>query len=120
MRHVSCARLHRSATELPAVRGLMSTQVGNQDHSFMLGVEAVDSILHGGKCQSPFSFGRSPELTGRNGVEHLAVELTLNNPDFVNGRSNGRSASIGSCRGGAADGWRCAGERRLNGFETAS
>ena len=40
-------------------------QVGNQDHSFMLGVEAVDNILHG------------------------AVELTLDYPDFVNGRANG-------------------------------
>lgn len=28
---------------------LTSAKVGNQDHSFMLGVEAVDSILHGGK-----------------------------------------------------------------------
>ncbi|KAF9732972.1 hypothetical protein PMIN06_009854 [Paraphaeosphaeria minitans] len=40
-------------------------EVGNQDHSFMLGVEAVDSIVNG------------------------AVELTLNYPDFVNGRRNG-------------------------------
>jgi hypothetical protein len=39
-------------------------QVGNQDHSFMLGVEAADHILNG------------------------AVELTLNYPDFVNGRKN--------------------------------
>ncbi|KAN0083122.1 hypothetical protein V8E54_002210 [Elaphomyces granulatus] len=39
-------------------------EVGNQDHSFMLGVEAVDNIING------------------------AVELTLNNPDFVNGRQN--------------------------------
>ncbi|KAA8575507.1 hypothetical protein EYC84_004657 [Monilinia fructicola] len=35
-----------------------------QDHSFMLGVEAADHILNG------------------------AVELTLNYPDFVNGRKN--------------------------------
>ena len=41
-----------------------SSQVGNQDHSFMLGVEAADNILNG------------------------AVELTLNYPDFVNGRKN--------------------------------
>ncbi|UKZ77232.1 hypothetical protein TrVFT333_004951 [Trichoderma virens FT-333] len=40
-------------------------EVGNQDHSFMLGVEAVDHITSG------------------------AVELTLNYPDFVNGRQNG-------------------------------
>ncbi|PGH29015.1 hypothetical protein GX50_08247 [[Emmonsia] crescens] len=40
-------------------------EVGNQDHSFMLGVEAVDNIVNG------------------------AVELTLNYPDFVNGRQNG-------------------------------
>ncbi|KAK8086976.1 UDP-galactopyranose mutase [Apiospora phragmitis] len=40
-------------------------EVGNQDHSFMLGVEAADHILNG------------------------AVELTLNYPDFVNGRQNG-------------------------------
>ena len=40
-------------------------EVGNQDHSFMLGVEAVDAIHNG------------------------AVELTLNYPDFVNGRKNG-------------------------------
>ncbi|SLM37487.1 udp-galactopyranose mutase [Lasallia pustulata] len=39
-------------------------EVGNQDHSFMLGVEAADHIVHG------------------------ATELTLNYPDFVNGRSN--------------------------------
>lgn len=39
-------------------------EVGNQDHSFMLGVEAVDNILNG------------------------AVELTLNYPDFVNTRKN--------------------------------
>ncbi|KAL6711723.1 hypothetical protein ACN47E_004657 [Coniothyrium glycines] len=39
-------------------------EVGNQDHSFMLGVEAVDNIVNG------------------------AVELTLNHPDFVNGRQN--------------------------------
>ncbi|KIW05777.1 hypothetical protein, variant [Verruconis gallopava] len=39
-------------------------EVGNQDHSFMLGVEAVDAILQG------------------------SVELTLNYPDFVNTRAN--------------------------------
>jgi protoporphyrinogen oxidase len=39
-------------------------EVGNQDHSFMLGVEAVDAILQG------------------------SVELTLNYPDFVNSRAN--------------------------------
>jgi protoporphyrinogen oxidase len=39
-------------------------EVGNQDHSFMLGVEAVDNIVSG------------------------AVELTLNYPDFVNSRQN--------------------------------
>lgn len=37
---------------------------GNQDHSFMLGVEAVDNIVSG------------------------AVELTLNYPDIVNSRQN--------------------------------
>ncbi|KAL9114046.1 MAG: hypothetical protein Q9227_001818 [Pyrenula ochraceoflavens] len=39
-------------------------EVGNQDHSFMLGVEAVDNICNG------------------------ATELTLNYPDFVNMRAN--------------------------------
>lgn len=39
-------------------------EVGNQDHSFMLGVEVADHIVHG------------------------AVELTLNYPDFVNSREN--------------------------------
>lgn len=39
-------------------------EVGNQDHSFMLGVEAADAIVNG------------------------AVELTLNYPDFVNTRQN--------------------------------
>jgi hypothetical protein len=39
-------------------------EVGNQDHSFMLGVEAVDNILNG------------------------TTELTLNYPDFVNTRAN--------------------------------
>ncbi|KAJ9648954.1 hypothetical protein H2201_002034 [Coniosporium apollinis] len=44
--------------------GSWKYEVGNQDHSFMLGVEAADAIVNG------------------------AVELTLNYPDFVNGRSN--------------------------------
>ena len=39
-------------------------EVGNQDHSFMLGVEATDAIVNG------------------------SVELTLNYPDFVNTRAN--------------------------------
>ncbi|KAL9046498.1 MAG: hypothetical protein Q9214_000679 [Letrouitia sp. 1 TL-2023] len=39
-------------------------EVGNQDHSFMLGVEAADTIVNG------------------------AAELTLNYPDFVNSRVN--------------------------------
>ncbi|EJP62472.1 hypothetical protein CRV24_004810 [Beauveria bassiana] len=39
-------------------------EVGNQDHSFMLGVEAVDAVHNG------------------------AVELTLNHPNFVNTRKN--------------------------------
>ena len=39
-------------------------EVGNQDHSFMLGVEAADHVVNG------------------------AAELTLNYPDFVNGRVN--------------------------------
>jgi len=39
-------------------------EVGNQDHSFMLGVEAADHIVNG------------------------AAELTLNYPDFVNSRLN--------------------------------
>ena len=39
-------------------------EVGNQDHSFMLGAEATDNIING------------------------ATELTLNYPDFVNGRQN--------------------------------
>ena len=39
-------------------------EVGNQDHSFMLGVEAADNIVNG------------------------SAELTLNYPDFVNGRVN--------------------------------
>ena len=39
-------------------------EVGNQDHSFMLGAEAADRIVNG------------------------AAELTLNYPDFVNGRQN--------------------------------
>ena len=44
--------------------GSWKYEVGNQDHSFMLGVEAADHIVNG------------------------AAELTLNYPDFVNGRSN--------------------------------
>lgn len=44
--------------------GSWKYEVGNQDHSFMLGVEAVDAIVNG------------------------SVELTLNYPDFVNGRQN--------------------------------
>jgi hypothetical protein len=44
--------------------GSWKYEVGNQDHSFMLGAEAVDHITTG------------------------SVELTLNYPDFVNGRKN--------------------------------
>ncbi|OJT04229.1 hypothetical protein TRAPUB_5106 [Trametes pubescens] len=44
--------------------GSWKYEAGNQDHSFMLGVEAVDNIV----CGSP--------------------EVTLNHPDFVNGRVN--------------------------------
>ncbi|KAJ5597908.1 hypothetical protein N7537_007992 [Penicillium hordei] len=44
--------------------GSWKYEVGNQDHSFMLGVEAVDHIVSG------------------------AVELTLAYPDFVNSRAN--------------------------------
>lgn len=44
--------------------GSWKYEVGNQDHSFMLGVEAVDKAING------------------------AVELTLNYPDFVNQRQN--------------------------------
>ncbi|EOD45974.1 Udp-galactopyranose mutase protein [Neofusicoccum parvum] len=44
--------------------GSWKYEVGNQDHSFMLGVEAADNIVNG------------------------AVELTLNYPDFVNSRQN--------------------------------
>ncbi|KAJ2920091.1 hypothetical protein MD484_g362, partial [Candolleomyces efflorescens] len=44
--------------------GSWKYEVGNQDHCFQLGVEAVDAILSG------------------------AVELTLNHPDVVNGRLN--------------------------------
>ncbi|KAI9746150.1 MAG: hypothetical protein M1818_000831 [Claussenomyces sp. TS43310] len=44
--------------------GSWKYEVGNQDHSFMLGVEAADHVING------------------------AIELTLNYPDFVNGRQN--------------------------------
>ncbi|KAM0312037.1 hypothetical protein ACHAPQ_012297 [Fusarium lateritium] len=44
--------------------GAWKYEVGNQDHSFMQGVEAVDNIISGG------------------------LELTLSNPDFVNSRKN--------------------------------
>ncbi|KAK7420779.1 hypothetical protein QQX98_002583 [Neonectria punicea] len=44
--------------------GAWKYEVGNQDHSFMQGVEAVDHIVSG------------------------AVELTISNPDFVNTRTN--------------------------------
>ncbi|KAH6645066.1 hypothetical protein BKA67DRAFT_664909 [Truncatella angustata] len=44
--------------------GAWKYEVGNQDHSFMQGVEAVDHVLSGG------------------------VELTLTYPDFVNKRKN--------------------------------
>ncbi|KAF5663623.1 UDP-galactopyranose mutase [Fusarium heterosporum] len=44
--------------------GAWKYEVGNQDHSFMQGVEAVDNITSGG------------------------LELTLSNPDFVNTRKN--------------------------------
>ncbi|KAK3669379.1 hypothetical protein LTR78_010724 [Recurvomyces mirabilis] len=45
--------------------GSWKYEVGNQDHSFMLGVEAADHVVNG------------------------AAELTLNYPDFVNTRVNG-------------------------------
>jgi len=38
--------------------------VGNQDHSFMQGVEAADHVING------------------------AIEMTYGHPDFVNSRSN--------------------------------
>ena len=44
--------------------GSWKYEVGNQDHSFMLGVEAADHVING------------------------AAELTLNYPDFVNTRAN--------------------------------
>ncbi len=44
--------------------GSWKYEVGNQDHSLMLGVEAADHIVNG------------------------AAELTLHYPDFVNGRAN--------------------------------
>ncbi|KAK5743528.1 hypothetical protein LTR17_002703 [Elasticomyces elasticus] len=44
--------------------GSWKYEVGNQDHSFMLGVEAADNVVNG------------------------AAELTLNYPDFVNTRLN--------------------------------
>ncbi|KAI0413514.1 FAD/NAD(P)-binding domain-containing protein [Xylaria grammica] len=51
--------------------GAWKYEVGNQDHSFMQGVEAVDNILSGG------------------------VELTLHHPDFVNTRANGERRLAG-------------------------
>ncbi|KAM3413845.1 hypothetical protein BST61_g10522 [Cercospora zeina] len=50
-------------------------EVGNQDHSFMLGVEAVDNIVNG------------------------AVELTLNYPDFVNTRQNTERRLVDGAQG---------------------
>ncbi|SCV72271.1 BQ2448_4965 [Microbotryum intermedium] len=44
--------------------GSYKYEVANQDHSFMIGVEAVDGVLFG------------------------APEMTLNDPDWVNGRKN--------------------------------
>ncbi|EIW52822.1 UDP-galactopyranose mutase [Trametes versicolor FP-101664 SS1] len=44
--------------------GSWKYEVGNQDHSFMLGVEAVDNIVYG------------------------TAEVTLDDPDFVNSRVN--------------------------------
>lgn len=40
--------------------GSWKYEVGNQDHSFMLGVEAVDNILHGGKRLQGYSFSKIP------------------------------------------------------------
>ena len=33
----------------------MFAQVGNQDHSLMLGVECADNVLFGTKARTPFS-----------------------------------------------------------------
>ncbi|RMZ80819.1 hypothetical protein DV737_g2882, partial [Chaetothyriales sp. CBS 132003] len=56
-------------------------EVGNQDHSFMLGVEAADNIVNG------------------------AAELTLNYPDFVNGRKNDERRLVeGAQLDGSSDG----------------
>lgn len=68
-------------------------EVGNQDHSFMLGVEAADNIVNG------------------------AVELTLNYPDFVNGRVNAeRRLTDGAqvFRNKATDKADAAGDAKLN------
>jgi len=50
----------------------------------MLGVEAVDNILHGGKGHQGIAFFPRYRLTAHS----IATELTLNYPDFVNSRAN--------------------------------
>lgn len=57
--------------------GSWKYEVGNQDHSFMLGVEAVDACVCGG-----------------------GVEVTLENPDWVNGRRNGERRLVKMVVGG--------------------
>jgi hypothetical protein len=53
----------------------------------MLGVEAVDSILlHGGEKSSNFAVRRI--------LTKCLAELTLDNPDFVNGRPNGMETLV--------------------------
>ena len=72
-------------------------EVGNQDHSFMLGVEAADHIVNG------------------------AAELTLNYPDFVNSRANTERRLVDGAQlynknaKGAAKGAQVNGNREVNG-----
>ena len=67
--------------------GSWKYEVGNQDHSLMLGVEAADNVLFGTKVWAHSRmFSLKSYLRGRKVGD--VQELTLNHPNIVNQKKN--------------------------------